>query len=393
MAAGRIVNSQFMPARDRSGRLVPGAKMFVYENNSTDLADIFAEYEMTTPRANPVVANSSGVFPDIWADAGTEEDPVLYGYSVTANDGSSIANPSVYYDYRPSVEYGAAGAAQEAAAEAVDAAAEAVAATENKANIDGSNIDSEFADALGIVNVNEEVSITATQTIPNAFPAAYVISDSGSPADYNIFLPSGAAVNSLVFFRVDVTATKLFTLYDSGTDMEGADRSVMHAGESVMLKKLASGWKRVGGIKLPIHGVLRRTSALSLVSGAPTTVTYNTCVGNTRGLTHGFNGTLFEAPRKGTYRFTGNLATTGSAAGQESKARLVSPTVATGGLALSILYGFTGSPRLVHNLGTIITLNRLEQVYIEATVTGTSPGVEYSAGALECTLAFEEIPS
>lgn len=272
---------------------------------------------------------------------------------------------------------------------AVEARDEAVAATANKANIDGSNIDSEFADALGIINVNSESSITTTYLVPNVFPAAYVIS--GTTANYNITLPSGAAVGSMVYFRVDATATKLFSLYDTGTDMEGDDRIVMQAAESVMLKKEATGWKRVGGIKLPIHGVLRRTSSLSLTTGVAAGVSHDSCVGNARSLTHGFNGTIFAAPRNGAYRITANMSTTGSAAGQESKLRLVSSTTGTGGLALSILYGVTAGSRLIHNLGTIIKVIRGGTAYVEATVAGTTPTIEYVAGVVECTLAFEEI--
>ncbi|MFZ2770029.1 MAG: hypothetical protein WAZ50_02810, partial [Minisyncoccia bacterium] len=94
MAAGRVVLSQYFPARDRNGRLVAGAKLYVLVNGTTsELAPIFANEAMTTPLANPVVANSSGQFVSIWAD-----DTDLYTLSITGPNGESIGNPSVFED-------------------------------------------------------------------------------------------------------------------------------------------------------------------------------------------------------------------------------------------------------------------------------------------------------
>lgn len=121
MAAGRVVLSEYMPARDRYDRLVSGAKIYVYENETTTLAAIFTSAALTTPLANPVVANSSGQFAEIWADKDES-----YTLSVTGPNGESIGNPSVFDDCSPSTEDSAAESA--AAAEAAQAAAEAAAA-------------------------------------------------------------------------------------------------------------------------------------------------------------------------------------------------------------------------------------------------------------------------
>lgn len=117
MAAGRIVLSQYFPARDRNGRLVPGALLYVYTNGTTTKASIYAEKALSTPLANPVAANSSGQFPAIWAS-----DAVQYTLSITAADGSSIGNPSVFDDYSVSTD---ADTASVALAEAAAAATEA----------------------------------------------------------------------------------------------------------------------------------------------------------------------------------------------------------------------------------------------------------------------------
>ena len=100
MAAGRIVISEYAPARDRDDTLVAGAKLYVYENETTTLATIYTSAALTTPLANPVVANSSGQFEQIWAD-----NTLTYSVSITGPEGQSIGNPSVFDDYSPSTNF------------------------------------------------------------------------------------------------------------------------------------------------------------------------------------------------------------------------------------------------------------------------------------------------
>lgn len=117
MAAGRIVLSQYFPARDRSARLVSGALLYVYTNGTTTKASIYSDEALTTPLANPVAANSSGQFPAIWAS-----DAAPYTLSITGPDGESIGNPSVFDDYSVSTD---ADTASVALAEAAAASAAA----------------------------------------------------------------------------------------------------------------------------------------------------------------------------------------------------------------------------------------------------------------------------
>ena len=69
MAAGRLIIEGWMPALDASANPYPGAKITFYENGTTDLATVYADYDLTTPLSNPVVANSAGQFASIFADA------------------------------------------------------------------------------------------------------------------------------------------------------------------------------------------------------------------------------------------------------------------------------------------------------------------------------------
>lgn len=165
MSAGRLVPVSYAPARDRYNRLVPGARITVWGNRTTTKAAIFADSGLTTPLANPVQANSSGLFPAIWAEGGTAENPLLYSWSITDADGASIGNPNTFDDWAlafdadqalAAITTAAANSAAESAATASEAAAESTSALDeimdlianapdapsvvNKANRDGGNI-------------------------------------------------------------------------------------------------------------------------------------------------------------------------------------------------------------------------------------------------------------
>lgn len=174
MAAGIIVLPQYMPARDRNGRLVSGALMGVYLNRTTTKTSVYSDSSLSTPLANPVVADSSGRFPIMWTEAGTIEEPVLITLAVSGPGGLSIGNPAVFHDWQASLDADVAtialamGAqadadAAEAAATAAEAALaeiEAIAASApefpailNKLDRDGGNIQDDFAIAARGINI------------------------------------------------------------------------------------------------------------------------------------------------------------------------------------------------------------------------------------------------
>lgn len=82
MASGRLLIPSWMPALDGDGNPIPNARVYFYTNLTTTLAPIFADEGLTTPLTNPVLANSSGRFPAVWAD-----EDVLYSWSVDAPYG------------------------------------------------------------------------------------------------------------------------------------------------------------------------------------------------------------------------------------------------------------------------------------------------------------------
>lgn len=65
---GRIV------IEDASGNRVSGGKLRIYETGTTNLADVFSDSGLTTPLENPVVAESNGICPQIFGEAGLVVD-------------------------------------------------------------------------------------------------------------------------------------------------------------------------------------------------------------------------------------------------------------------------------------------------------------------------------
>lgn len=81
MAAGRLVFVGYMPAIDPDGVPYPDAKFTVFVNQTTTLAVVYADEALTTPLANPVLADSSGQFPPVWQD-----DGLLFSASISSQD-------------------------------------------------------------------------------------------------------------------------------------------------------------------------------------------------------------------------------------------------------------------------------------------------------------------
>ena len=151
-----------------------GALLYVYINESTtELATIYTDEELSTPSTNPAVANTSGQFPSVWAEVGTELDPTLYRVAVTRADGSSPGNAFVFDNYRPSVDFDTATAAlAEAAAASAEADRIAVeAAIDTVLEVGGG--DAALAGALagstaGTVAANAVVAGKANRPLDNA---------------------------------------------------------------------------------------------------------------------------------------------------------------------------------------------------------------------------------
>lgn len=122
MASGRLFIPGWMPARDSNGDPIPNVVVSFYQNETDVLASVYADDALTVPLTNPVAANSSGRFPQIYAS-----DAMTYSASVDAPYGPA-GQPFTFDGLQASqaADIAAANLAQGAA----DDAEAALAATE-----------------------------------------------------------------------------------------------------------------------------------------------------------------------------------------------------------------------------------------------------------------------
>jgi hypothetical protein len=392
-------------ALDANANPYAGAKWFFYATGTITPQSVYTTAALSTAHTNPVVADSTGKFANIFFNASltyrgilksADESVTLHDIdpisgaalaSLAASGGAGlvgIADAGSYYT-GTNVEL----ALQEAGAERVAPRPIGTGGT-------GASTSAAALTNLGITNVGAEVAITSSLTIPNAFPASYVIRDSGSPADYNIFLPAAAAVGAIVYFRVDQTATKLFTLYDSGTQMDGPDRRILWAGETLMLLKTATGWTKIGGQTIPMHGALIRTAAQTLATTGYQSVVFTAGAGNNKSLNYALDtvSNCFKAPRNGVFAFTASLPVQGITVGAETYAGF---SFGNGGSpygipnAISIQTRETGQSRNTHNISTIFNVTRNQLVGCAVYVTTGTPQLEYVSGTLEIAMTYQEV--
>jgi hypothetical protein len=76
-----------------------GAKLFFYENKTTTPKDTFTDQALTTPHANPVVADSGGYFPEIYLDG-------VYSWKLTTSADVEIDSGD---DYRGPINLSTSG--------------------------------------------------------------------------------------------------------------------------------------------------------------------------------------------------------------------------------------------------------------------------------------------
>lgn len=85
------------PARatDNNGNILPGAKLYFYDTGTTNLRNVFTTSALVTPHTNPVIADSGGLFPDIYLDS-------TYVYRIVLTDTTGAIVPVDIDPYNPS---------------------------------------------------------------------------------------------------------------------------------------------------------------------------------------------------------------------------------------------------------------------------------------------------
>lgn len=142
MAAGRLVVPGWTPAVDADGTPIPNAQMFFYLNRTTTLATVYADEALTTPLANPILANSAGQWAAVWAD-----DANLFSVAIDAPYGPPGV-PFTFDDLGPSTSANAGAL--------------------NKLDRDGGNAEAGVAENIGAVRITGD-TITGPTLIQGAF--------------------------------------------------------------------------------------------------------------------------------------------------------------------------------------------------------------------------------
>lgn len=85
--AGRLLG-RFNPALDSNGDPLPGAKLYSFRSGTGTNQALYTTSALTVAHTNPVVANSAGRLPEMWADVGS-----LFRVRVDDADGATIYGP------------------------------------------------------------------------------------------------------------------------------------------------------------------------------------------------------------------------------------------------------------------------------------------------------------
>lgn len=168
MAPRQIIVPGAFPSRDANGRVLPG-KLRFYQPNTATPATVYTDSLLDTPHPWPILSDTAGRWPQIWADEATYFD---VGWSDQVND-----NPiATFEDIRgfdgailSSIAFvdGAVAEAQASADAAAQAASDAQAAlTATQAFV------AEFGDISGAVAAAQAAATTASDAADAAAASA-----------------------------------------------------------------------------------------------------------------------------------------------------------------------------------------------------------------------------
>src|SRR5215210_5588818 len=152
-----LLGNRLFTALDADGRVISGARASFFLAGTTTPADVYQDGALTTPHAQPVVADSAGRFPDVYLDPAVS-------YRMDLDDAELVAVHSI----DPVSQAGVGG----------------LPATPFAVDFIGANNASDALQVLGLVDASNPLNITAATTLgADALNRLIVISDSGMPAD------------------------------------------------------------------------------------------------------------------------------------------------------------------------------------------------------------------
>lgn len=170
MAAGRLLVPGWARALDSDGDPI-SARVSLFNTGTDALASVYAHEDLTVPLANPVLSNSAGRFPAIWASS-----DVTYDWSVEAPFGP------------PGSPFTGMGLTTALAADVL--AAEAAEAAADEAATSAAAAEASYQDALAIQAMGDDAAAIATRAAKAAN-----LSDLASPAAARSNIGSDLAAN------------------------------------------------------------------------------------------------------------------------------------------------------------------------------------------------------
>ena len=93
-AAATLWNPYPAPIFAANGRIASGAKAYFYAAGTTTPLTVFSDNALAVPRTQPVVAASTGIFPNIYLPYGNYRVRVTDASGVVISDSDGIANPA-----------------------------------------------------------------------------------------------------------------------------------------------------------------------------------------------------------------------------------------------------------------------------------------------------------
>lgn len=172
MTARQLIVAGCMPSRDANGRALPSRLRFYLPTTSTP-ATVYADASLAVPLAWPIISDSAGRWPQIWAEEQTYFDVV---WSDLANDAQIAAFSSI----RPLSDAMQASVEEAtAAADAAQAAADQAAAT----LVEIGETIADLGDISEAVAAAEAAAVTATAAEASASASAAAAAASAASID------------------------------------------------------------------------------------------------------------------------------------------------------------------------------------------------------------------
>lgn len=147
-----------------------------------------------------------------------------------------------------------------------------------------------------------EISVTGATTA--TVGRMHVCSDSGSPANYTLALPSAVGqAGRLIGVRMSTGLTRLVTLDgDDAETIDGAQTRVMWAGESALLLCDGTGWTKIAGRSVPFYCEVAHGGGQPVTGGGFVKVLFGNVVSDAGGIWDAPNY-QFGIPRGGIWNF------------------------------------------------------------------------------------------